>query len=63
MWEKRSFTYKKSLVGHTGSILALEYAEEKKWLLSSSGLFYHSWCHRELIRRIQEIALSECVSH
>jgi di- and tripeptidase len=37
VWDKKSFTYKTSLVGHTGSILALEYAEDKKWLFSSSG--------------------------
>jgi di- and tripeptidase len=37
VWDKKSFIYKTSLVGHTGSILALEYAEDKKWLFSSSG--------------------------
>lgn len=39
VWEKKTFTYRTGLVGHTGSILALEYAEDKKWLFSSSGTY------------------------
>ncbi|KAL4080831.1 hypothetical protein J3A83DRAFT_4153384 [Scleroderma citrinum] len=37
VWSKRSYTLKTSLRGHTGSILALELAEEKLWLFSASG--------------------------
>ncbi|KAH7913441.1 glutathione degradosome, partial [Hygrophoropsis aurantiaca] len=37
VWDKHTFTLKATLRGHTGSILALEYAEEKKWLFSASG--------------------------
>ncbi|KAG6333727.1 hypothetical protein ID866_5355, partial [Astraeus odoratus] len=37
VWTKKSFTLKTSLRGHTGSILALELAEEKRWLFSASG--------------------------
>ncbi|EGN97989.1 hypothetical protein SERLA73DRAFT_169073 [Serpula lacrymans var. lacrymans S7.3] len=36
VWDKESFTLKATLRGHTGSILALEYAQDKKWLFSSS---------------------------
>ena|ERR1700691_4190377 len=45
VWDKKSFTYKTSLVGHTGSILALEYAEDKKWLFSSSGMCFRFPIH------------------
>ncbi|KAJ8582368.1 glutathione degradosome [Rhizopogon salebrosus TDB-379] len=37
VWDKQTFTLKTSLRGHTGSILALELAEEKGWLFSTSG--------------------------
>ncbi|KIM66941.1 hypothetical protein SCLCIDRAFT_109662 [Scleroderma citrinum Foug A] len=37
VWEKRNYTLETSLRGHTGSILALELAEEKRWLFSASG--------------------------
>lgn len=37
VWDKRSWKLKKSLVGHSGSVLVLVYAEDKKWLFSASG--------------------------
>lgn len=37
VWDKHSFTLKQTLLGHTGSVLALEYAGDKEWLFSSSG--------------------------
>ncbi|KAI0345693.1 Zn-dependent exopeptidase [Trametopsis cervina] len=37
VWDKRSFTLKTTLCGHTASVLALEYAPERQWLLSASG--------------------------
>ncbi|KAI9568340.1 hypothetical protein HD554DRAFT_2260263, partial [Boletus coccyginus] len=37
VWDKQSYILKTSLRGHTGSILALELAEHKRWLLSASG--------------------------
>ncbi|KIJ60273.1 hypothetical protein HYDPIDRAFT_117355 [Hydnomerulius pinastri MD-312] len=37
VWDKQNYTLKTSLRGHTGSILALELAEEKRWLFSASG--------------------------
>lgn len=37
VWDRHTFTHKTSLRGHTGSILALEIAEEKCWLFSASG--------------------------
>ncbi|EFI27177.1 hypothetical protein CC1G_15002 [Coprinopsis cinerea okayama7 len=37
VWNKGTFTLKKTLHGHTGSVLALEYAKDKEWLFSSSG--------------------------
>ncbi|KAF9462984.1 hypothetical protein BDZ94DRAFT_1259816 [Collybia nuda] len=37
VWDKEMFTLKSTLKGHTGSVLALEYAREKQWLFSSSG--------------------------
>ncbi|KDQ62261.1 hypothetical protein JAAARDRAFT_30154 [Jaapia argillacea MUCL 33604] len=37
VWDIQSFTLKATLRGHTGSVLALEYAADKKWLFSSSG--------------------------
>ncbi|KAG5639431.1 hypothetical protein H0H81_002302 [Sphagnurus paluster] len=36
VWDKATFTPKCTLRGHTGSVLALEIAKEKDWLLSSS---------------------------
>ncbi len=38
VWDKYTFKLKAVLSGHTGSILALEYAPEKHWLLSASGI-------------------------
>ena len=40
VWDKKLFTLKHTLQGHTGSVLALEIAEEKEWLFSSSGMPY-----------------------
>ncbi|KAI6042632.1 glutathione degradosome [Pisolithus marmoratus] len=37
VWTKQTCTLKTSLRGHTGSILALELAEAKRWLFSASG--------------------------
>lgn len=37
VWDKSSWKLKKSLVGHSGSVLVLVYAEDKKWLFSASG--------------------------
>ncbi|KIJ14910.1 hypothetical protein PAXINDRAFT_12180 [Paxillus involutus ATCC 200175] len=37
VWDKQSYTLKTSLRGHTGSILALELAEDRHWLFSASG--------------------------
>jgi len=39
VWDKHTFTLKQTLLGHTGSVLALEYAADKEWLFSSSGTF------------------------
>ncbi|KAJ7688222.1 hypothetical protein B0H14DRAFT_3053338 [Mycena olivaceomarginata] len=37
VWDKKTFRLKDNLRGHTGSVLALAYAEDRKWLFSSSG--------------------------
>lgn len=37
VWNKTSFTLKHTLQGHTGSVLALELAQDKRWLFSASG--------------------------
>ncbi|TFK20012.1 glutathione degradosome [Coprinopsis marcescibilis] len=37
VWDNDTFTLKKTLHGHTGSVLALEYAKDNEWLFSSSG--------------------------
>ncbi|KAI0629895.1 Zn-dependent exopeptidase [Trametes polyzona] len=37
VWDKTTFKLKAVLRGHTGSILALEYAPDKQWLFSASG--------------------------
>ncbi|KAK7039186.1 hypothetical protein VNI00_010091 [Paramarasmius palmivorus] len=37
VWDKKTFQLKDTLRGHTGSVLALVYAEDKGWLFSSSG--------------------------
>ncbi|KIK56110.1 hypothetical protein GYMLUDRAFT_47327 [Collybiopsis luxurians FD-317 M1] len=37
VWDKKTFELKATLKGHTRSVLALVYAEDKKWLFSSSG--------------------------
>lgn len=38
VWDKSSFSLKTTLRGHTGSVLALEHAPERKWLFSASGV-------------------------
>ncbi|KAI0350342.1 Zn-dependent exopeptidase [Trametes cingulata] len=37
VWDKATFKLKAVLRGHTGSVLALEYAPDKHWLFSASG--------------------------
>ncbi|KAK7689745.1 hypothetical protein QCA50_006384 [Cerrena zonata] len=37
VWDKSTFSLKTTLRGHTGSVLALEYAPERRWLFSASG--------------------------
>ncbi|KAJ8457580.1 hypothetical protein ONZ51_g11443 [Trametes cubensis] len=37
VWDKTTFKLKALLRGHTGSVLALEYAPDKHWLFSASG--------------------------
>ncbi|KAF8208640.1 hypothetical protein K438DRAFT_1812622 [Mycena galopus ATCC 62051] len=37
VWDKKTFRLKANLRGHTGAVLALAYAEDRKWLFSSSG--------------------------
>lgn len=37
VWDRISLRIKATLRGHTGSVLALETCEEKKWLFSASG--------------------------
>ncbi|KAF7365438.1 Beta-Ala-His dipeptidase [Mycena venus] len=37
VWDKKTFQLKDNLRGHTGAVLALAYAEDRKWLFSSSG--------------------------
>ncbi|KAF9219228.1 glutathione degradosome [Gyrodon lividus] len=37
VWDKQSYALKTRLRGHTGSILALELAEDRQWLFSASG--------------------------
>lgn len=37
VWDKKTFTLTRTLHGHTGSVLTLEYAKDKQWLFSSSG--------------------------
>ncbi|KAJ3742937.1 hypothetical protein DFH05DRAFT_1526431 [Lentinula detonsa] len=37
VWDKKTFELKATLQGHSRSVLALVYAEDKQWLLSSSG--------------------------
>ncbi|KAH9829631.1 Zn-dependent exopeptidase [Rhodofomes roseus] len=37
VWDKDTLKLKATLSGHTGSILALEYAADKEWLFSASG--------------------------
>lgn len=37
VWDKKTFRLKDSLHGHTGAVLALEYAEDREWLFSASG--------------------------
>ena len=51
VWDIRTYTLKTELRGHTGSVLALEYAPDKRWLFSSSGMFPGSF---RLCRRINQ---------
>ncbi|CDO74568.1 hypothetical protein BN946_scf184771.g4 [Trametes cinnabarina] len=37
VWDKATFKLKTVLGGHTGSVLALEYAADRHWLFSASG--------------------------
>ena len=37
VWDKATFTLKSTLQGHTGSVLALQYAPDRQWLFSASG--------------------------
>ncbi|THH23069.1 hypothetical protein EUX98_g8107 [Antrodiella citrinella] len=37
VWDKATFTLKATLQGHTGSVLALQYAPDRQWLFSASG--------------------------
>jgi di- and tripeptidase len=37
VWDKKTFTLKDTLRGHTGSVLALECARDREWLFSSGG--------------------------
>lgn len=39
VWDNRTYSLQTQLRGHTGSVLALEYASDKHWLFSSSGVF------------------------
>ncbi|KAI5122438.1 hypothetical protein M0805_008751 [Coniferiporia weirii] len=49
VWERYSFTAKATLCGHTGSVLALELAKERDWLISSSGdSTVRVWCTKNL---------------
>ncbi|THH11663.1 hypothetical protein EW145_g494 [Phellinidium pouzarii] len=49
VWERYRFTVKTTLRGHTGSVLALELAKEKEWLISSSGdSTVRVWCTKNL---------------
>ncbi|KAK7441816.1 hypothetical protein VKT23_016478 [Stygiomarasmius scandens] len=49
VWDKRTFQLKTTLRGHTGSVLALVYAEDKNWLFSSSGdCTIRVWCTKTL---------------
>jgi len=63
VWDKKLFTLKHTLQGHTGSVLALEIAEEKKWLFSSSGMpHFVRPIRNDLNLLVQEIALFGYVS-
>ncbi|KXN88158.1 putative di- and tripeptidase DUG2 [Leucoagaricus sp. SymC.cos] len=49
VWDKRTFTLKDTLRGHTGSVLALEYARDREWLFSSGGdSTIRVWCTKTL---------------
>ncbi|KAF9046463.1 hypothetical protein BJ165DRAFT_1345379 [Panaeolus papilionaceus] len=50
VWDKRTFRLKHTMRGHTGSVLALEYAKDKDWLISSSGTWRSEivWCTKSL---------------
>ncbi|KAF9454810.1 glutathione degradosome [Macrolepiota fuliginosa MF-IS2] len=49
VWDKKTFTHKDTLRGHTGSVLALEYAREKAWLFSSGAdSTIRVWCTKTL---------------
>ncbi|TFY73639.1 hypothetical protein EWM64_g10374 [Hericium alpestre] len=45
VYDNETFALKTNLRGHTGSVLALEYAADKQWLFSSSGdSTIRIWC-------------------
>ncbi|KAF5360448.1 hypothetical protein D9756_004816 [Leucocoprinus leucothites] len=49
VWDKKTFTLKATLRGHTGSVLALEYAKDRNWLFSSGGdSTIRVWCTKTL---------------
>ncbi|KAH9924603.1 Zn-dependent exopeptidase [Epithele typhae] len=48
IWDKLTFTLKAVWTGHTGSVLALEYASDRQWLFSASGSSSDVWDTRRL---------------
>ncbi|EJC98016.1 Zn-dependent exopeptidase [Fomitiporia mediterranea MF3/22] len=49
VWDRRTLAMKTTLRGHTGSVLALELAKDKGWLISSSGdSTVRVWCTSQL---------------
>ncbi|KAI0263416.1 hypothetical protein BC834DRAFT_887180 [Gloeopeniophorella convolvens] len=50
VWDNRTYSLETQLRGHTGSVLALEYAADKRWLFSSSGdSTVRVWCTSTLV--------------
>lgn len=50
VWDRFTFSLKTSLLGHTGSVLCLEVAKDRKWLFSSSGdSTVRVWCTGSLM--------------
>ncbi|KAL5524589.1 hypothetical protein ACEPAF_9729 [Sanghuangporus sanghuang] len=49
VWDRRTLCLKTTLRGHTGSVLALELAKDRGWLISSSGdSTVRVWCTTKL---------------